>query len=386
MIANIIAWSLKNRFLVGLGTFTLVVGGVWAIATTPIDALPDLSDVQVVIETEFSEQAPQIVEDQITYPIASEMLKVPGASVVRGFSFFGQSLVYVLFEDGTDLYWARSRVLEYLSGLRQRLPRGVEPTLGPDATGVGWVFEYVLESDSLNLAELRSLQDWYLRYQLTAVPGVSEVASLGGYVKQYQVEVDPERLRAFRIPFMRVVEAIGAHNADVGARVIEMGGREYMIRGLGYLLASLAYGGVWLAVSLLFSTVFRSPATSGWDGRSSTPSPRSCTRRSSGRRPSTRSGRSRCDWRSTSARPARRAPRRTASSSDWARRRSPRCSRLSTGSGTTATSGRRRWSSTAPSRSRSSCATSRAATVPRTSSRPSSSPVGCRPPRTSRRR
>ena len=235
MIASIIAWSLKNRFLVGLATAALVVAGVWAVTTTPIDALPDLSDVQVVIQTDFSEQAPQIVEDQVTYPIASEMLKVPGSRVVRGYSFFGQSLVYVLFEDGTDLSWARSRVLEYLNGLRQRLPAGIEPTLGPDATGVGWVFEYVLQSDSLDLAQLRSLQDWYLRYQLTAVPGVSEVASLGGYVKQYQVEVDPERLRAFRIPVMKVVEAIGGHNADVGARVIEMGGREYMIRGLGYL-------------------------------------------------------------------------------------------------------------------------------------------------------
>ena len=163
------------------------------------------------------------------------MLKVPGSRVVRGFSFFGLSLVYVLFEDGTDIYWARSRVLEYMNGMRQRLPQGVEPTLGPDATGVGWVFEYVLESDSLDLAQLRTLQDWYVRYQLTAVPGVSEVASLGGFVKQYQVEVDPERLRAFRIPVMKVVQAIGAHNADVGARVVEMGGREYMIRGLGYL-------------------------------------------------------------------------------------------------------------------------------------------------------
>src|SRR6266540_4173666 len=163
------------------------------------------------------------------------MLKVPGSRVVRGFSFFGTSLVYVLFEDGTDLYWARSRVLEYMNGLRQRLPQGVEPTLGPDATGVGWVFEYVLESDSLDLAQLRTLQDWYIRYQLTAIPGVSEVASLGGFVKQYQVEVQPEKLRAFRIPVMRVVAAIGSHNADVGARVIEMSGREYMIRGLGYL-------------------------------------------------------------------------------------------------------------------------------------------------------
>jgi copper/silver efflux system protein len=235
MIAKLIAWSLRNRFLVSLATAALIIAGIWAIRTTPVDALPDLSDVQVVIQTEFSEQAPQIVEDQVTYPIASEMLKVPGARVVRGFSFFGTSLVYVLFEDGTDLYWARSRVLEYMNGLRQRVPQGVEPTLGPDATGVGWVFEYVLESDSLDLAQLRTLQDWYIRYQLTAIPGVSEVASLGGFVKQYQVEVDPGRLRAFHIPVMRVVQAIGTHNADVGARVIEMGGREYMIRGLGYL-------------------------------------------------------------------------------------------------------------------------------------------------------
>ena len=235
MITKVIAWSLRNRFLVLLATAALAAAGVWAIRTTPVDALPDLSDVQVVIQTDFNEQAPQIVEDQVTYPIASEMLKVPGMRVVRGFSFFGQSLVYVLFEDGTDLYWARSRVLEYLNGIRQRLPRGVEPTLGPDATGVGWVFEYVLESDSLNLAQLRTLQDWYVRYQLTALPGVSEVASLGGFVKQYQVEVDPERLRAFNIPVMRVAQAIGTHNADVGARVIEMAGREYMIRGLGYL-------------------------------------------------------------------------------------------------------------------------------------------------------
>jgi Cu(I)/Ag(I) efflux system membrane protein CusA/SilA len=235
VIAAVIAWSLRNRFFVGLGTVALTIAGVWAVATTPIDALPDLSDVQVVIQTEFSEQAPQIVEDQVTYPIASEMLKVPGSRVVRGFSFFGQSLVYVLFEDGTDLYWARSRVLEYLNGLRGRLPAGIEPTLGPDATGVGWVFEYVLESDSLDLAQLRTLQDWYVRYQLTAVPGVAEVASLGGFVKQYQVEVDPERLRAFGVPVTRVVEALGKHSADVGARVIEMGGREYMIRGLGYL-------------------------------------------------------------------------------------------------------------------------------------------------------
>jgi Cu(I)/Ag(I) efflux system membrane protein CusA/SilA len=235
MIEAVIGWSLRNRTLVLVATGFLVAAGVWAMRETPLDAIPDLSDVQVIVQTDFAEQAPQIVEDQVTYPITSEMLKVPGASVVRGYSFFGLSLVYVIFEDGTDLYWARSRVLEYLNGIRRQLPAGVEPALGPDATGVGWVFEYTLESDSLDLAQLRSLQDWNIRYQLTAVPGVSEVASVGGFVKQYQVEVDPERLRAFGIPVTRVAEAIGADNVDIGARVLEMGGREYMIRGLGYL-------------------------------------------------------------------------------------------------------------------------------------------------------
>ncbi|MBT8477416.1 MAG: CusA/CzcA family heavy metal efflux RND transporter [Gemmatimonadetes bacterium] len=235
MIERIIEASLRNRVLVLLGTVALVGVGVWALLTTPLDAIPDLSDVQVIIQTDFRDQAPQIVEDQITYPIASEMLKVPGARDVRAYSFFGLSLVYVIFEDGTDIYWARSRVLEYLSGIRPQLPRGVEPTLGPDATGVGWIYQYVLESDSLDLAALRTLQDWYIRYQLTAVPGVSEVASLGGFEKQYQVEVIPERLRALGIPVTRVVHAIGDHQVDIGARVLEMGGREYMIRGLGYL-------------------------------------------------------------------------------------------------------------------------------------------------------
>jgi len=235
MINAIITWSLRNRFLVLLASVALVGAGIWAMLSTPVDAIPDLSDVQVIIQTDYREQAPVIVEDQVTYPIASEMLKVPGARVVRGYSFFGLSLVYVIFEDGTDIYWARSRVLEYMNGLRQQLPAGVEPTLGPDATGVGWVFQYTLESDSLDLAELRTLQDWYIRYQLVSVPGVSEVASVGGFTKQYQVEVDPERLRAFGIPATRVAQAIGAHNIDIGARVLELGGREYMIRGLGYL-------------------------------------------------------------------------------------------------------------------------------------------------------
>ena len=235
MIERIIEASLRNRVLVVLATLALTGAGWWAVRTTPLDAIPDLSDVQVIIQTDFREQAPQIVEDQITYPIASEMLKVPGARDVRAYSFFGLSLVYVIFEDGTDIYWARSRVLEYLNGIRPQLPRGVEPTLGPDATGVGWIYQYVLESDSLDLAALRTLQDWYIRFQLTAVPGVSEVASLGGFEKQYQVEVIPERLRALGIPVTRVVHAIGDHQVDIGARVLEMGGREYMIRGLGYL-------------------------------------------------------------------------------------------------------------------------------------------------------
>ena len=235
MINKVIAWSLQNRFLVLFATVGILVAGVMAMRSTPLDAIPDLSDVQVIVQTDFREQAPQIVEDQVTYPIASEMLKVPGARVVRGYSFFGLSLVYVIFEDGTDIYWARSRVLEYLNGIRQTLPSGAEPALGPDATGVGWVYEYVLESETHDLAELRSLQDWYVRYQLTSVPGVSEVASVGGFVRQYQVELDPERLRAYGIPATRVAQAIGNRNVDIGARVLEMGGREYMIRGLGYL-------------------------------------------------------------------------------------------------------------------------------------------------------
>jgi len=235
MIESIIAWSIRNRVLVLLSTAAVFLAGIIAMRDTPLDAIPDLSDVQVIVQTDFSQQAPQIVEDQITFPIASEMLKVPGARVVRGYSFFGLSLVHVIFEDGTDIYWARARVLEYLNSIRQKLPSGIEPALGPDATGVGWVFEYVLESDSLDLSELRALQDWHVRYQLTAVPGVSEVASVGGFEKQYQIEVDPDRLRGFNIPATRVAQAVGAHNADVGARVLELAGREYMIRGLGYL-------------------------------------------------------------------------------------------------------------------------------------------------------
>ncbi len=237
MIQRVIAWSVHNRFIVLLLTGALALGGIWAVRSIPLEALPDLSDVQVIVQADFGEQAPRIVEDQVTYPIAAEMLKVPGARTVRGYSFFGVSFVYVIFEDGTDLYWARTRVLEYLSGLRSKLPSAVSPTLGPDATGLGWVYQYALEDTSgrLDLAGLRSVQDWYLRYVLTAVPGVAEVASVGGFEKQYQVDLDPAKLLAYRVPITRVMSAIQSANSDVGAMVMELSEREYMVRGLGYL-------------------------------------------------------------------------------------------------------------------------------------------------------
>jgi Cu(I)/Ag(I) efflux system membrane protein CusA/SilA len=237
MLKRIIEWSVANRLIVGLFTITLAVAGIIAIRRTPLEALPDLSDVQVIVQADYSEQAPRIVEDQVTYPIAAEMLKVPGARTVRGYSFFGVSFVYVIFEDGTDLYWARSRVLEYLNGIKGKLPATVTPTLGPDATGLGWVYQYALEDTSgrLDLAQLRSVQDWYLRYALTAVPGVSEVASIGGFEKQYQVDIDPTKLLAYGIPVTRVMSAIQSANNDVGAMTMELSEREYMVRGLGYL-------------------------------------------------------------------------------------------------------------------------------------------------------
>jgi copper/silver efflux system protein len=234
MISRIIDWSVQNRALVLIATLFLVGSGIWALRTTPVDAIPDLSDVQVIVQTEWAEQAPQVMEDQVTYPLTTALLSVPGARTVRGISAFGISYVYILFEDGTDIYWARSRVLEYLSQVRG-LPEGVTPQLGPDATGVGWVYQYTLESDRHDLAELRSLQDFSVRYQLQSVPGVAEVATVGGFVRQYQVDVDPRRLHAYGIPIGRVTEAIRAANADAGARVLEMAGREYMVRGLGYL-------------------------------------------------------------------------------------------------------------------------------------------------------
>ena len=237
MLRRVINWSVRNPFLVFLMTVALSLGGVWAVRHTPLEALPDLSDVQVIVQTNYGEQAPRIVEDQVTYPLAAEMLKVPGARTVRGYSFFGVSFVYVIFEDGTDLYWARTRVLESLSGIRGRLPASVSPTLGPDATGLGWVYQYALEDTTgrLDLAQLRGLQDWFLRYALTAVPGVAEVASVGGFEKQYQVDLDPAKLLAYGIPVTRVMAAIQNANSDVGAMVMELSEREYMVRGLGYL-------------------------------------------------------------------------------------------------------------------------------------------------------
>ena len=235
MIKAIIDYSINNKFLVLILTLFVIAGGIIAMLKTSLDAIPDLSDVQVIVFTEYSGQAPQVVEDQVTYPLTTAMLSVPYAKVVRGYSFFGMSFVYIIFEDGTDMYWARSRVLESLNYVAGRLPKGVTPTLGPDATGVGWVFQYILKSDNHDLQQLRSIQDWFLRYELTSVPGVSEVASIGGFVKQYQVVVDPNKLLAYNIPLQKVRMAILRSNNDVGGRVVEMAETEYMIRGLGYI-------------------------------------------------------------------------------------------------------------------------------------------------------
>ena len=235
MLERIIEWSVNHKFLVLLATVAVSLAGVWAMLRTPVDAIPDLSDVQVIIMTEWPGQAPRLVEDQVTYPLSSEMLKVPKTKFVRGMSQFGLSAVYIVFEDGTDLYWARSRVLEYLNGVRDKLPAGAMTTLGPDATGVGWVMQYILAdtSGTLNLAQLRSLQDWTVRPALTAVPGVAEIAAIGGFQKQYQVVVDPAKLLAYKIPVDRVVSAVLASNQDVGGRVLEMGGTEYVVQGRG---------------------------------------------------------------------------------------------------------------------------------------------------------
>ena len=235
MIAAVIRGSARNPFLIGLTAFFITLAGLYAVARVPLDAIPDLSDVQVIVYTEYPGQAPQVVEDLVTYPLTTAMLSVPKSRVVRGFSFFGVSFVYVIFEDGTDLYWARSRVLEYLNSATRRLPSGVAPSLGPDATGVGWVYQYVVRGAQKNLAELRSIQDWYLRFGLIKAEGVAEIASVGGFVKQYSVVIDPRRLQSLGISLAKVRDALRASNIDVGGRTVELAETEFAVRGRGYV-------------------------------------------------------------------------------------------------------------------------------------------------------
>ena len=251
MIAKIIDWSIGNRFLVLLLTAILIGWGIYSVKTTPLDAIPDLSDVQVIIKTSFPGQAPRVVEDQVTYPLTTAMLSVPGAIKVRGYSFFGDSYVYIIFKDGTDLYWARSRVLEYLNQVSGRLPKEAKPALGPDATGVGWVYQYALidKTRKHDISQLRALQDWFLKYELQTVPGVAEVATIGGMVKQYQVVVDPDRLRAYGIPLNKLRKAIHRANKEVGGSVIEMAEAEYMIRATGYIKSEKDLRNIPLGVS-----------------------------------------------------------------------------------------------------------------------------------------
>ena len=237
MIAAIIRWSVANRFLILLATVFAVAWGVWSVKNTAVDALPDLSDVQVIIRTPYPGQAPQIVENQVTYPLTTTMLSVPGAKTVRGYSFFGDSYVYVLFEDGTDLYWARSRVLEYLSQVQSRLPAAAKPALGPDATGVGWIYQYALvdRTGKHDLSQLRSLQDWFLRYELKTLPNVAEVAPIGGMVKQYQVVLDPVRMASRGVTQQQIAKAIDEANRETGGSVLELAETEFMVRATGYL-------------------------------------------------------------------------------------------------------------------------------------------------------
>jgi len=235
MIAALIRWSARNVFLVAIAAIFVTLAGIYAVAKVPLDAIPDLSDVQVIVYTEFPGQAPQVVEDQVTYPLTTAMLTVPRSKVVRGFSFFGVSFVDVIFADGTDIYWARSRVLEYLSSAAKRLPAGVTPTLGPDATGAGWVYQYVVRGAQQNLAELRTIQDWYVRFGLAKAEGVAEVASAGGFVKQYSVVVDPRRLQALNIPLATIRDMIRDSNMGVGGRTLEVSETEFAVRGRGYI-------------------------------------------------------------------------------------------------------------------------------------------------------
>src|SRR5580693_8325915 len=244
MISGVIEWCAHNRFLVFTGVLLLVLAGIWSLGFIPLDALPDISDVQVIIHTEWMGQPPNVIEDQVTYPIVTTMLAGPHVKAVRAQTMFNDSYVFVVFEDGTDIYWARSRVLEYLQTIAGRLPADVHPAIGPDATGAGWVYEYALvdHSHKYSLADLRTLQDWHLRYQLETVPGVAEVASMGGFVRQYQVSLDPNKLLAYGIPLSTVIDRVKSSTNEVGGRVLELSGTRYMIRGLGYLrsLADLA--------------------------------------------------------------------------------------------------------------------------------------------------
>src|SRR6266705_5945064 len=237
LIDRIIEASARNKFLVFIFTFFGVAAGIYGLLHTPLDAIPDLSDVQVIVYTEWEGRSPDLVEDQITYPISTVFIAAPKVKFVRGESMFGKSFVYVIFQDGTDIYWARSRVIEYLNSVRDSLPEGVNPVIGPDATGVGWVYEYALVDDTgkHNLAELRSFQDWHLKYALESVPGVAEVAPVGGFVRQYQVDLDPNKLSAYGIPLNEVANKIRMSNGDVGGKVFEVGSTEYYVRGRGYI-------------------------------------------------------------------------------------------------------------------------------------------------------
>src|SRR5499427_2712787 len=249
MISRIIEWCANNRFLVFSGTLAVVLAGIWSMSNIPLDALPDISDVQVIIHTNWEGQPPNIIEDQVTYPIVTALLAAPRVKAVRGQTMFNDSYVFVIFEDGTDMYWARSRVLEYMQQISGRLPQEVHPMIGPDATGAGWIYEYALvdRSHRYSLADLRSLQDWHLRYDLETVPGVAEVATIGGFVRQYQVKLDPNKLLAYGIPLSLVMDRVKSSTNEVGGRVLNLSGAEYMIRGLGYLrslddLATVAVG------------------------------------------------------------------------------------------------------------------------------------------------
>src|SRR5262250_898983 len=249
MIPRWIDWCAQNRFLVFVATLLLVLTGIWSLRNIPLDALPDISDVQVIVHTSWAGQPPSLIEDQVTYPIVTKLLAAPHVKAVRAQTMLGDSYVFVVFEDGTDIYWARSRVLEYLQQIQGRLPPNVQPMIGPDATGAGWVYEYAIvdHSGKYSLADLRSLQDWHLRYELETVPGVAEVASIGGFVRQYQVQIDPNKLLAYAIPLSTVIEKVKMSTNEVGGRVLDQNGAEYMIRGLGYLrslddLATVAVG------------------------------------------------------------------------------------------------------------------------------------------------